>query len=43
MSAEKTSGYAWALEQLKLLYNERGLSHPAVILCDCERGLINAL
>ena len=43
MAAEKTSDYVWVLEQLKLLYTELHLSHPAVVLTDCERGLINAL
>ncbi len=43
MEAEKTADYVWVLEQLKLLYTQLDLPDPAVILTDCERGLINAL
>jgi len=43
MAAEKTADYVWVLKQLKLLYTELDLPDPAVILTDCERGLINAL
>ncbi len=43
MAAEKTVDYVWVLKQLKLLYTELDLPDPAVILTDCERGLINAL
>ncbi len=43
MAAEKTANYVWVLKQLKLLYTELDLPDPAVILTDCERGLINAL
>ena len=43
MKVEKTADYVWVLKQLKLLYAELNLPDPAVILTDCERGLINAL
>jgi hypothetical protein len=43
LASEKTEDYQWALNQLKELMGEHGISSPTCIITDRELALINAL
>lgn len=43
MDSEFTGCYQWVLQELKKIYENKGLAYPTVIVTNCERALANAI